>query len=118
MNLLGAIGGRPAERNLEKILEELDNPKLASHVIKAISDLNTALRQLDFVPRYMYRRRFAQMQYKVSMDKVNDCPDKVKSHAHNSMKASYRKWLGELNQKELESPQELDKSRPDGFDSN
>lgn len=120
MNLLGAIGKRPAERNLEKILEELNDPRLVNSILHTLCDFNKALNQLKFVPKHGYRRRFAEIQYRASrqaIDNVNNCPDKVKSHARNSLAAHWKQWLVEMKQKRLADPQELDKSRPDEFDN-
>jgi hypothetical protein len=95
MNLIGAIGKRPCEISLQKIMQELGDRKLVNRVMGIILDYREGLRQIAHVPNMLYRKRFTFEWRQQFFDRVfkNDFPQGVRTHLWCCMTAYHREHI-------------------------
>lgn len=92
MNLIGAIGKRPCEVSLQKIMTEIGDRKLVNRVMNIILDFREGLRQIGHVPNMQYRKRFTYEWQQKFFDKVFGAtmPTGVQTHLWCCMTAYFR----------------------------
>lgn len=96
MNLLGAIGKKPCEKVLQKIMEELDNRKVVNKAMNTIYDFRDGLKQIALMPNLQYRERFTNLWRDKFYRKVFDSqllPMTVKTHLWCCLTAYYREHV-------------------------
>lgn len=102
MNLLGAIGKRPCEKTLEKIMEEVNNRKMTAWVMRLITHFREGLKQILYVPDPAYLRRFTYEWKEQFCGKVRkrELPAAVESHLLACLVAYYRDHMNIIYNKE------------------
>lgn len=98
MNLLGAIGKRPCEKALQKIMQELNDKRLVNHVMNLILDFRDGMKQINHVPEIAWRKRFTFEWRDRFYEKVfnSSFPIPVQTHLWCCMMAYFRDNLKNL----------------------
>ncbi len=95
MNLIGAIGKRPCEVSLQKILTVIGDRKLVNRVMNIIYDFRDGLRQINHIPDMKYRKRFTFEWHQQFFNRVFDMtmPKDAQTHLWCCMTAYYREHV-------------------------
>lgn len=95
MNLIGAIGKRPCEISLQKIMQDLGDRKVVNRVMNIIYDYRDGLRQIAYMPDMQYRKRFTFEWRQKFFEKVFDAdlPEGVQTHLWCCMTAYHRNHM-------------------------
>ena len=95
MNLLGAIGKKPCEKVLQKIMEELDDRKIVNKTMNTIFDFRDGLKQITYIPDIKYRKRFTFEWHQSFFSKIFEgkLPTTVKTHLWCCLTAYYREHV-------------------------
>lgn len=95
MNLIGAIGKRPCEISLQKIMQELGDRKVVNRTMNIILDYREGLRQIAMVPNMQYRKRFTYEWRLKFREKVfnSELPVVVQTHLWCCMTAYHREHM-------------------------
>ena len=103
MNLLGAIGKRPCEKVLEKILEENNDKKLVRWATNIIFKFKEGLKQIEYLPDKQYQETFRTYWRHHFMKRVlhhpaeniteDDKPEVLRTHLWCCLHAYYKESL-------------------------
>ena len=95
MNLIGAIGKRPCEISLQKIMQELGDRKVVNRTMSLIYDYREGLRQITHVPAMHWRKRFTFEWQQKFYEKVfeSELPIGVQTHLWCCMTAYHREHM-------------------------
>lgn len=97
MNLLGAIGKRPCEISVQKIMQELGDRRVVNKVMNYILDYREGLRQIAHIPSMQYRKQFTFGWRQKFFNKIfrpdSDWPKTLQTHLWCCMTAYHREHM-------------------------
>lgn len=112
MNLLGAIGKKPCEISLQKILEKENNRKLTNKVMHIILTFKEGLKCLESMTNSKYFNAFTSLWLETYIEKVNNIPTEnidLKTHLRCCVSAYHREHMGKSRLIHRINPEKLSK---------